>query len=110
MRSYPLTPGRAASAKGQKLTLASELGMSALPLKADMLSVSIDVRFVPIADIGDCWQRQTPSAHMGSPRISLVKPGPSYLLAMFPGAATNRSRLRRTPPRLCVDLPLPAVL
>ena len=26
--------------------------MSALPLKADMLSVSIDVRFVPIADIG----------------------------------------------------------
>ena len=25
--------------------------MSALPLKADMLSVSIDVRLVPIADI-----------------------------------------------------------
>jgi hypothetical protein len=26
--------------------------MSALPLKADMLSVSIDVRFVPLTDIG----------------------------------------------------------
>ena len=25
--------------------------MSALPLKADMLSVSIDVRFVPLTDI-----------------------------------------------------------
>ena len=35
------------SALGQKRTLASELGMSALPLKADMLSVSI----VPNADI-----------------------------------------------------------
>ena len=36
---------------GWRGTLASELGMSALPLKADMLSVSIDVRLVPIADI-----------------------------------------------------------
>jgi hypothetical protein len=35
------------SALGQKRTLASELGMSALPLKADMLSVSIE----PNADI-----------------------------------------------------------
>jgi hypothetical protein len=35
------------SDKGHKRTLASELRMSALPLKADMLSVSIDVRYVP---------------------------------------------------------------
>ena len=32
------------SALGHKRTLASELGMSALPLIADMLNVSIDVR------------------------------------------------------------------
>jgi hypothetical protein len=39
--------------------------MSALPLKADMLSVSIEVRFVPIADIlahpsalTFCWKQQ----------------------------------------------------
>ena len=32
------------SAMGHERTLASELGVSALPLKADMLSVSIDVR------------------------------------------------------------------
>jgi hypothetical protein len=30
--------------------------MSALPLKADMLSVSIDVRYVPEADLSKrCW-------------------------------------------------------
>ena len=63
---------------GHKRTLASELGMSALPLKADMLSVSIEVRFVPIADIGDCGgtdpdalriRRIACAAHMSSPRI-----------------------------------------
>jgi hypothetical protein len=32
--------------------------MSALPLKADMLSVSIDVRFVPCVD-GSWWQVKT---------------------------------------------------
>ena len=40
---------RAFPPKGSALetTLASELAMSALPLKADMLSISIDVRYVP---------------------------------------------------------------
>jgi hypothetical protein len=39
------------SAMGHKRTLKPELTMSALPLKADMLSASIDVCLVPIADI-----------------------------------------------------------
>ena len=37
----------AMSALGHQRTLASELGVSALPLKADMLSVTKDVRSVP---------------------------------------------------------------
>ena len=46
--------------------------MSALPLKADMLSVCIDVRFVPIADIANkqlakCGARQpTHSNHISA--------------------------------------------
>ena len=48
----PLANVTVMSALGHKRTLASESGMSALPLKADMLSVSIDVRFVPLTDIG----------------------------------------------------------
>ena len=39
------------SALGQELTSASRSGMSALPLKADMLGVGINVCFVPIADV-----------------------------------------------------------
>ena len=39
------------SALGQKQTFAVQLGMSALPLKADMCSATRHVRFVPIADI-----------------------------------------------------------
>ena len=38
------------SAMGHKQTLESGSGMSALPPKADMFSVEIDVCFVPIAD------------------------------------------------------------
>jgi hypothetical protein len=38
---------------GQKQTFAMQLGMSALPPKADMCSALADVRFVPIADIAD---------------------------------------------------------
>ena len=40
------------SALGQELTSASRSGMSALPLKADMLGVGINVCFVPTADFG----------------------------------------------------------
>jgi hypothetical protein len=36
---------------GQKRTSANRSGMSALPPKADMFSVEIDVCFVPQADI-----------------------------------------------------------
>ena len=40
------------SALGHKQTFAAQKGMSALPPKADMCSALVDVRFVPIADIG----------------------------------------------------------
>jgi hypothetical protein len=40
------------SALGQKQTSRSEIAMSALPPKADINRRIIDVRFVPIADIG----------------------------------------------------------
>jgi hypothetical protein len=43
-------PGPLMSALGQKQTLHSEIGMSALPPKADIGGVSSDVRFVPKAD------------------------------------------------------------
>ena len=36
---------------GSLADIASELGMSALPLKADVLIVGINVRYVPEADI-----------------------------------------------------------
>jgi hypothetical protein len=39
------------SALAQKQTRALQLGMSALPPKADMCSALADVRFVPKADI-----------------------------------------------------------
>ena len=39
------------SALGQKQTCAAQEVMSALPLKADMCSAQVDVRFVPEADI-----------------------------------------------------------
>ena len=39
------------SALGQKRTCAVQLGMSALPPKADMCSATRYVRFVPIADM-----------------------------------------------------------
>ena len=39
------------SALGHKRTFAVQNGMSALPLKADMCSALVNVRFVPIADI-----------------------------------------------------------
>ena len=52
------------SALGQKQTCAVQLGMSALPPKADMCSALADVRLVPIADTGshhglsgDYWAR-----------------------------------------------------
>ena len=41
----------APSALGQKRTSASRSGMSALPLKADMLGVGMNVCLVPLADI-----------------------------------------------------------
>ena len=41
------------SALGQKQTCAAQKVMSALPPKADMCSANGDVRFVPIADIGN---------------------------------------------------------
>jgi hypothetical protein len=40
------------SALGHKRTFAVQDAMSALPLKADMCGAKWDVRFVPIADIG----------------------------------------------------------
>ena len=43
--------GTLISAMGHKRTLESGPGISALPPKADMLSVEIDVRFVPLADV-----------------------------------------------------------
>jgi hypothetical protein len=43
--------------------------MSALPLKADMLSLSIDVRFVPIADFGSAVYRQIGKRFFMSDRI-----------------------------------------
>jgi len=51
------------SALGQELTSASRSGMSALPLKADMLGVGINVCFVPKADIGgaECGRSRTGS-------------------------------------------------
>ena len=39
------------SALGQKQTFAMQIGMSALPPKADMCGATRDVRFVPKADI-----------------------------------------------------------
>ena len=39
------------STLGQKLTSASRSEMSALPLKADMLGVGMNICFVPKADI-----------------------------------------------------------
>ena len=39
------------SALGHKRTYAVQIGMSALPLKADMCGATRHVRFVPIADI-----------------------------------------------------------
>ena len=39
------------SALGHKQTFAVQNGMSALPLKADIGSAQVHVRFVPIADI-----------------------------------------------------------
>jgi hypothetical protein len=39
------------SALGQKQTFAVQKGVSALPPKADIQASSINVRFVPIADI-----------------------------------------------------------
>jgi hypothetical protein len=43
----------AMSAKGQKQTLDCRPLMSALPPKADMAQHDRDVRFVPLADIGE---------------------------------------------------------
>ena len=49
------------SALGQKQTCAVQLGMSALPPKADMCSATRHVRFVPIADISDLKKKpETP--------------------------------------------------
>ena len=45
--------------------------MSALPLKADMLSVSIEVRFVPIADI----RLTTPILRAGGMRRKVSQKG-----------------------------------
>jgi hypothetical protein len=39
------------SALGQKRTSASRSGMSAPPLKADMLGVGMNVRYVPLPDV-----------------------------------------------------------
>jgi hypothetical protein len=41
------------SALGQKQTFAPQKVMSALPPKADIRSANTDVRFGPLADIGD---------------------------------------------------------
>jgi hypothetical protein len=46
------------SALGQKQTFALQQVMSALPPKADIGAAQINVRFVPIADIG-CTKRKT---------------------------------------------------
>ena len=43
------------SALGHKQTCAAQKPMSALPPKADMCSATRDVRFVPIADIGELF-------------------------------------------------------
>jgi len=47
------------SALGHKRTLEREFGMSALLPIADMLSVGIDVRYVPITDVRSDLQRET---------------------------------------------------
>jgi hypothetical protein len=39
------------SALGQKRTSASRSGLSAPPLKADMLGVGMNVRYVPLPDV-----------------------------------------------------------
>jgi hypothetical protein len=49
-RDIPVARGM--SALGQKQTFAMQQGMSALPPKADMCGALADVRFVPIADMG----------------------------------------------------------
>ena len=56
------------SAMGQKRTLASRSGMSALPPKADMFSVEIDVCFVPLTDIGSAVIDRARSRYKGEPR------------------------------------------
>ena len=48
--------------------------MSALPLKADMVSIGVDVRFVPLADLADRHRlRKLPTAveDLGSRRDAL---------------------------------------
>jgi hypothetical protein len=45
---------RLMSALGQKQTWRREIVMSALPPKADITERQLDVRFVPITDIGQC--------------------------------------------------------
>ena len=50
MRHFPRNAFVRMPALGHKRTSASRSGMSALPPKADMFSVEIDVCFVPIAD------------------------------------------------------------
>jgi hypothetical protein len=50
------------SALGHKQTFALQKAMSALPLKADMCGATADVRFGPIADIGDDHERSGSNA------------------------------------------------
>jgi hypothetical protein len=47
------------AAKGFSIMSALPSKMSALPPKADILCAERDVRFVPIADIGQCKLKQT---------------------------------------------------
>jgi hypothetical protein len=55
---------------GQKQTLESGLGMSALPLRTDMLSVGIDVCLVPIKDMREVPARPTFGVETGSTRYT----------------------------------------
>ena len=77
-------------------------------LDADVAASLSDVRFVPIADIGDCWgtdldavriRRMACADHNERPAHSAIRKKDRTV-----------ARLRRAPPRLCVDLPLLAVL
>jgi hypothetical protein len=56
------------SALGQKQTSRPEIAMSALPPKADIAEHSLDVRFVPIADIDEPSKALVPSLKVGAAR------------------------------------------